>query len=144
MNGVQVVGGGVIGQMTSGWYIAGVGDYNGDVEDGLLLHNGAGATAIWDVVGTQVIGGGTVGTIASPWIIEHRAGPSQAGGGNNEGAHEASRIDQAAGGDSAGCRFARDGGGLAGARTDLGVRPRAGLEAAPLRRDRMRLRRAGQ
>jgi len=71
MNGTQVIGGGVVGTLPTGWSIAGVADFNGDGKSDFLLRDiSTGAVAEWLMNGAQVIGGGVVGTIGSSWSVQ--------------------------------------------------------------------------
>jgi hypothetical protein len=73
MIGTNVIGGGDIDgvspNLSAGWTVAGVGDYNDDGKADILLQNASGAVAEWLMNGTNVIGGGVIGTVSSPRSI---------------------------------------------------------------------------
>ncbi|MCK8788102.1 hypothetical protein M0638_27485 [Roseomonas sp. NAR14] len=58
MSGAQIVGGGVIAQLSPDWSIKGVADFNGDGHSDILLQKADGLLALWEMDGANVIGGG--------------------------------------------------------------------------------------
>jgi len=67
MNGVNVVGGGVVSADPGPtWYAIGTGDFNADGLSDILWQNANGQAAIWEMNGTNIIGGGTVGPNPGP------------------------------------------------------------------------------
>lgn len=63
MNGSNIASGGYVGQ-ASGFTVVGVGDFNADDRNDLLLRDPAGGVGIWLLDGSTIIAGGYVGSAA--------------------------------------------------------------------------------
>jgi hypothetical protein len=69
LNGTNVIGAGVPGDVSTQWTIVDVGDFNGDGKADILWRHASGSVAVWLLNGTSVIGSGIVGSAPSDWAI---------------------------------------------------------------------------
>jgi hypothetical protein len=51
------------------WFIAQVGDYNGDDKNDLLWRDTSGNTVVWFVNGTAVSSVGAIGNVPTTWTV---------------------------------------------------------------------------
>lgn len=62
---------GVVCKLNStGWSLAGTGDFNGDAQTDVIWRNTDGKTAIWFLNGSTRVGGGLSNTMTSAWYLE--------------------------------------------------------------------------
>jgi hypothetical protein len=70
MNGTTIAGGGIVGNVSSGWNVAGIGDFNADGDADILWRNSTtGQVYVWLMNGTTIASMGSPGTPTSDWSI---------------------------------------------------------------------------
>jgi hypothetical protein len=70
MNGFQVLGAQVIGQIGLDWRLAGVRDVNGDGRADMLFHRTDGTLLLYLMNGTQVLGATVIGQLGTDWRFQ--------------------------------------------------------------------------
>jgi hypothetical protein len=70
MNGLTLVGGGLLGNASNDWSVASLGDLNGNARADILWRHSSGALAVWLVDGTTVTGTGVIGGPSNGWTLQ--------------------------------------------------------------------------
>jgi hypothetical protein len=68
-DGQTLISGTGIVKASSGWSVAGIGDFDGDGKSDLLWHDGFGNIAVWEMNGADFLRGDTVSNIDPAWTV---------------------------------------------------------------------------
>jgi hypothetical protein len=70
MNGLTIIGTSNLGNVTTAWTIAGVGDFNGDSKSDILWRHTSGDLAMWRMNGGTIVNTFGLGVIPTSWTTQ--------------------------------------------------------------------------